>query len=256
VESFFLRNSFDAPFPGKNRKMSYVFGDELVVKQGADTIVYRIYSGENNNLILYERGDTMFFGKVSRYRGLYYFSQQLNDTSYRIFAVKLSDSLIYGLNTALEQSFHVDRAIEQGRYPGLVKYFSLEKDIIRLQPDEKELRKLFTEIMDSIRPDTIIPSYKMQQKQQTDSQQQTLPPGFGRNDIIKYYKFYPNPVRLQREEMLFYLLNAYGEVVLEEGFTGRVYVLNMSGYPEGDYTLVLVRLSDGRKETEKIIKIN
>ena len=48
----------------------------------------------------------------------------------------------------------VDKAIEKGGYDNLVKYRKADK--IRLHPDKKEMKKLFTSIIDSIPPDTIL----------------------------------------------------------------------------------------------------
>jgi len=157
LEKLFPKSSFDAAYPKANLNVEPVFGSYLVIKKDNDTLYLRI-SGTKNNNTVYNllTGDTLFDGKISLDKGLYYFSQPVNDTSFFIYAIKLKSNLIYGLNSVYEQAFQIDREIINGNYPKLVKYIGPSYHPIRLHPDETELNKLFLTIIDSIIPDTII----------------------------------------------------------------------------------------------------
>src|ERR1700739_3963023 len=74
------KSSFDAPFPRANKDLTELLGNKLYIKRGKDTTVFNIINKGDKNLIIDKNSDTIFFGVVSRYKGLLYFSQQLNDT--------------------------------------------------------------------------------------------------------------------------------------------------------------------------------
>ena len=138
-DDYFIRTTFDGPFPKRNIDLSQILGDSLIIKSGVDTIFLNISSSKNYNLIKSStNGDTIFHGRVSKFRGMYYFSQQIDDTSYYIYAVRLKDNLIFGLNTAWEQTLFIESAVDKGQYQNIVKYLS--NYIIRLHSDKKALR--------------------------------------------------------------------------------------------------------------------
>ena len=149
------KTRFDSPFPKHNRNLTNILGDNLTIKSGTDTLELKISALKNYNLIINSKNnDTLFKGTVCKFRGLYYFSQQLNDTSFWIYAVKLNDNLIYGIRTSWEQTMLVDKAIEKGNNKKLVKYITADR--IRLRTDKRDLTNLFSSIIDSIAPYTIL----------------------------------------------------------------------------------------------------
>ena len=82
-------STFDSSFPKNNKQLSRIFGDKLLIKNNNDTLVLKIVSNKNNNLITSENGDTIFFGKVCKYRDLYYLNHKVDDTTYYISAFKI-----------------------------------------------------------------------------------------------------------------------------------------------------------------------
>ena len=131
------RVSFDRAFPKPNKNLSEILSNRLQLKNGPDTASLFISSSRTGNLITNAAGDTLFSGKVSRFRGLYYFSQALNDTSYLIHAVKITGNQIYGLRDAWYQAEAIDDQICDGKFPELIKYISPDSSVFRLSPEKR-----------------------------------------------------------------------------------------------------------------------
>jgi hypothetical protein len=55
--------TFDSQFPKRNKSLANILGDELKIKSGEDTLIYKITSSKNNNLIINSKTrDTFFLG--------------------------------------------------------------------------------------------------------------------------------------------------------------------------------------------------
>lgn len=253
-----IRSTFDTPFPKRNINLSNVLGDELLLKNGTDTTKLIITSCKNNNLVTDGKtGDTLFRGTVCRFRGMYYFNMQLNDTSYWIYAVKIKSNLIYGLNTLWDQMHSVDNLIEKGLYPKLVKYQN-EYDI-RLHPDKRELKKLYSYIVDStLSPDTILysrePVFSFSDTTKADL---SIDP----EEMELVTKVYPNPttdlVTIQKNKgakLQYKLINLAGKPMINGVSDERELKLDLSTYPDGLYLLELNNPKTPQKEQVKIMK--
>jgi hypothetical protein len=185
-----LKNTFNAPFPKRNRNLTRILGDTLRIEGKCFPLSYQIISTRKYNLIIdMETGDTLFKGTVCKYRDLYYFNEKLNDTSYRIFALKITDSLIYGLQNYF-QYHQIDSIIEKGTYPNLVKFMDKSKKAIRLQPQKKELRKLYSSILEKTKPFEIIRTkiFPSNDLEEIDNE-------IEKDDYEYISKVYPNPAR-------------------------------------------------------------
>lgn len=254
----FPKSSFDAPFPKRNINLTYVLGDQITIKTGTDTITLAISAFKENNLITYSgTNDTMFYGKVCRFRGLYYFNQQMNDSSYWIYAVRITDQLIYGLNTEWEQLALVDSAIEKGNHKKLVKYISSDK--IRLHLDKRELKKLYAPIIDRIIPDTIIQVHEYTTTLNSTSKN---PIAIDPEEFEYLSKAYPNPtadivnIELQQNSngIGYSLTNLKGQTLLNGQFLDIKNKIDLSNQPNGIYLLTLTNQATSQKETIKVIK--
>jgi hypothetical protein len=116
-----LQNTFDAPFPKRNRNLAKILGDTLQIEGRCFPLTFKIlYTRKSNLIININTGDTLFKGTVCKYRDLFYFSEQINDTSFRIFALKITDSLIYGFQNYFQYA-QIDSLVAQGKFPQLVK---------------------------------------------------------------------------------------------------------------------------------------
>ena len=138
-------STFDSAFPKNNKQLNRIFGDKLLIKSNNDTLILKITSNKYNNLITEENGDTIFFGKVCKYRDFYYFNHKVDDTSYYISAFKIKGNLIYGLNR-WTQYHAVDENILNGNYRKNVKSISSDTSSIRLHINKSELKKLIRQL--------------------------------------------------------------------------------------------------------------
>jgi hypothetical protein len=253
-----IRSTFDGPFPKRNINLSNVLGDELLLKKGKDTARLLITSTKTNNLITDSKtGDTLFLGTVCRFRGLYYFNFQLNDTSWWLYAVKTQGNLIYGLNTMWEQMSMVDYAITSGRFPKIVKY-PYDYDI-RLHSDKKELKKLYTYIVDSsLSADTIL--YEKEQVYSfIDTSMAEL--SFDPEEMELVTKVFPNPtsgyVTIQtnkNDKLQYQLINMEGKPVVNGISNDREIKLDLRKFPDGLYLIELYNPKSKEKEILKILK--
>lgn len=254
----FPKTTFDSSFPKRNCDLTNLLGDNLTIKSGTDTLALTISSFKNYNLITDSKTrDTLFKGTVCKFRGLYYFNQQLNDTSYFIYAVKLTDNLVYGLFTAWEQINLVEKSIEAGQHQKIVKYLS--SDRIRLHPDKRELKNLYSAIIDSIAPDTILQLKEVAPIETADTSR-TIGP-IDPEDFEFFSKVYPNPtadfvtIELQQKNKITYqLTDLNGKTVLSGQFFDTKNKIDLSGQAVGIYSLCLSNPTDNFSETVKIVK--
>lgn len=252
-----LKNTFDAPFPKRNLRLTRILGDNLQIYGSCYPLSFKILSTRKSNFIINnETEDTLFNGTVCKYRGLYYFNEKINDTTFRIFALKITDSLIYGFQNYFQYS-QIDSAIEHGNFPKLIKYIDKNKNAIRLHPDKKELKVLFTSIIDNTKPferirtNTISPTNTIE----------NITTPIESDDFEMFSKVYPNPVvnilniDLQQKNVStpYYLSDLNGKVLSQGQFQEISNKIDVSGLSNGIYTLTIVT-EEQQKETVKILK--
>jgi hypothetical protein len=243
-------------FPKRNKRMTKVLGERLVMKTGGDTIALRIRSTQMAHLIVREdNSDTLFYGTVCQYRGLYYFSQALNDTTYWIHAVKITDNLIYGLNRGLEQAYLIDQAIGKGEYAKLLKYQN-EKQI-RLHPHKKQTRQLFTQLLAQFPADTILSVQPLSVETPLIADNEPDEP----EEAEPLVQVYPNPtpdyctVRLAADgEQAYTLTDWQGKAVLQGVLNSRNNRLDLSQLTNGLYVLTLSSRTHAENQVIKLIK--
>jgi hypothetical protein len=251
--------TFDSQFPKRNKSLANILGDKLTIKSGEDTLIYKITSSKNNNLIINSKTrDTVFFGTVSKFRGLYYFNEQLNDSSYWIYAVKISDNLIYGLNTESAQREYVYQEIKNGNNRKLIKYINSDTSVIRLHPEKRELKKLFSSIISNFLPDTILNYQETYSKIQDATSTLTV---IDPEDFNYISKAYPNPTKdilnlelQQKSKSTFQLTDLSGKIVLQGQLNELINKIDISKHQAGVYALTIVNTAEEQKETIKIIK--
>jgi hypothetical protein len=252
-------STFDAPFPKKNYDLTKVLGNQISLKRVLDTLNLNIKATKNINTFINSRtGDTIFNGKICKYRGLYYFNEELNDGLFWIYAVKIEDSLIYGFDDALVQHLIIDSEIKNGKNRKLIKFINSDTSIIRLHPDKYEMKKLYRSIINQIVPDTIMlntnnPIAIIESK---DAITEIDPEEF---DYIK--KVYPNPtsdiltVELQQKSKSTYRLSSInGKTILEGLLSEATNKIDLSKQVAGLYVLTIFDTADKQKETIKIVK--
>jgi hypothetical protein len=252
-----LKSSFDSPFPKRNRNLINILGDTLQIQGRCGPISFKIVSNRKYNLMVnIETGDTIFKGTVCKYRDFYYFNEKLNDTSYRIFALKVTDNLIYGLQSYFQYS-QIDSIIEHGNYPKIVKFIDKSKKTIRLQPGKSELRKLYTSILANTEPFEII---RTNGNAPSKDKEDIVAP-IESNDFEVLSNVYPNPavnilnVELHQSNVsaTFYLSDLNGKVLLQGQLTATSNKIDISNLSSGIYALTVIS-AEREPETVKIIK--
>src|ERR1700739_2895685 len=254
------KSTYDAPFPKKNRDLTELLGNKLYIKRGKDTTMFNVTYLDKRNLITEKNGDTIFYGTVSKFRGLYYFSQQLNDTSYLIYAVNIKGNYLYGLNAPWYEGIVIDHHVLKGEYKGLVKKISADGTVIRLHPDKKEMKKMYAMIMDSLPPDTLI---FVTQKNITPAKIDTasITRSIDPDDFEMFSKVYPNPattevnVELQQKSDVKYSLSDITGKALSNGeLHDSINKVDVSSLKDGIYILTLAKADGKGEESVKIIK--
>jgi len=250
-------STFDAGFPKKNKNLARILGEEIAIKSENDTLILKIVSTTNNNLILNRKtGDTIFFGSVCKFRDFYYLNYKVKDSAYYISAFKIDGNLLYGLNNCWQQYLNVDSEIIKGNHKNLVKSINADTSKIVLKPIKQELRNLFTTIMKNAVPDTILFDSDLQQKtisKKAAAIESALQEG---NDLG--LKVYPNPatgfinVRLKRKSQ-FKLSDANGKVILQGTLDEETNRIDISDQKSGIYFLTAISLAKNEKETIKIL---
>jgi hypothetical protein len=251
-----LVHTFDKPFPKRNRNLARILGDVIEIEGRCQPLTLGIVSTRKSNIIInLTQGDTIFNGTVCKYRDLYYLNEKINDTTYRIFALKITDSLIYGLQNYLQYA-QIDSTIEHGDYSKLV--YHKKQNTIRLHPNKRELRKLYTSLLYKTPPFVII---KATAKNVTNEAEETIQ-SIEADDYDLIANVYPNPatdiLNIQLHEQTnaaFYLLSdLQGKTVLQGPLQGTANKVDISRLAIGTYALTV---SDAAQQTEivKVIKV-
>lgn len=249
-----IRNTFDAPFPKRNRRLAHILGDTIEIEGRCYPLTLQILSTRKSNLIInLTDDDTIFKGTVCKYRDLYYLNEKINDTTYRIFALKITDDSIFGLQDYLQYA-EIDNAIERGAYSKLVKYRN--KDVIRLHPDKRELRKLYTSFLYQTPAFRIIKNNPVT----ATTEEEVITP-IEADDFELISNVYPNPVTdiltIELHEgttaVPYYLLDLHGKIMLQGQLLGSSNKVDMSHLSAGIFVLTIGAAPQA--ETVKVVKI-
>ena len=250
------KSTFDSPFPKNNTQLDRIFGETLLVKKYNDTLVLNIKSNKYTNLITSKEGDTLFYGKVCKYRDYYYFNHKVNDTSYYISAFKIKGDLIYGLDF-LPQYFAVDENILKGVYKKELVSINSDTSVIRLKTNKIELKKLFKIIMNNMVPDTLIQPKStintisknelVTEKDEDDSE-----------NLEYSVKAYPNPavdyINVEtNKKSSFQLFISSNKLILEGQLTDGKNKIDISNQQSGLYFLIVKNIENNQSKTMKII---
>jgi len=256
------KSSFDGAFPKVNKDLTKVLGNKLYIKRGKDTTVFTVSDNGKLNLITDKNGDTIFCGTVSKFRGLYYFSQALTDTTFLIYAVKIKGQYLYGLNAPWYEGILIDHRILKGLYKELVKSISSDNKVIRLHPVKSEMRKMYADIMDSIPPDTMLAgpvkgnADKDMKVDTTGIATQIDPEEF---DMLS--KIYPVPattemtIELQQKADVKYMISdILGKSIANGELHDTSTKVDVSSLPNGVYVLTLLKADGKGEESVRFVK--
>ena len=267
--------SFDRPFPKRNKNLWWKLGNQFSIRKNNDTITYRLAfnSADRKNYIINTKTrDTIFAGTVSKYRGLYFFDHQFNDTTYWISVVDIDKGIftstptIRGLGTVYQQMKVLQKQVNQGKHKQLIQHIDADSNI-RMKPDKKLLHDFYSSIIDSLPAYTII---KLETPEKTinksvdttttdDTDTAETIVDFEEFEIIK--KVYPNPAQnhinimtYQADQYHFDLVDNTGKFVHRGQLTGKSEKIDLTDIQKGIYVLRIYTADKYKVETMKIIK--
>ncbi|MCB0396630.1 MAG: T9SS type A sorting domain-containing protein [Flavobacteriales bacterium] len=199
-----IRSSFDSPFPKRPVNLTFRLGESFTVQEGSSPVEYKISfdrANRHNYIVNTETSDTAFAGIICRYRGLYYFNQAINDSTYWIYAVKIGGEEITGLFSAWQQMSRWDSLYLPLFEPGgeaklpqfpMAKYNGEAKDMIRMTPDKHVMQTFYEALLDSMPSEPLLrnsPPLASIIVEEFVSSERLQAPGNG--EIVA--KYFPNP---------------------------------------------------------------
>ncbi len=268
--------SFEKPFPKRKKNLWWKLGGQFSMQKYGDTLTLNhVFDSDDrmNYLIFEDAGDTVFAGTVSKYRGLYFFDHQINDTSYWISAVDINKNIfsintITGLGTAETQMELLEDAIRRGKYQELITYTSKDSSSIYLNPDKEILYEFYASVLDTMPADTLVYLPDEKQSEPADS---TVVAGveestaefdeyqdYEENSMIK--NLYPNPAQeycfleiYDAGNYIYELIDASGVLYQTNRITEKKIKIDLSGLKPGIYFIRFYPVDKERVETMKLV---
>lgn len=249
-------STFKGPFPKRNINLANLIGDKIRLKRGGDTLELSIVSRKGVNFVIDNSSlDTIFFGRVSKFRGMYYLSQPVDDSGYWMSAVKISDHTISGLTNPWAQRHLVDEMILKGEHPGIVYHIDPDTTSIQLKADKDLIKKLFGEIIVHVSPDTILSADErplLSSYVQTDEARP--------REVEARVNIYPNPVKTvltidisETRPATYSLRDLEGKLLMLGSLTDSRSMLDLSSLPPAEY-IFIIQVGNSKQEQIRILK--
>jgi len=245
-------------FPKWAKNLAYKLGNEFSIYDGKDTVTFLLSYRKKDkvNIILFKNTlDTIFMGKVSKYRGLYYFNHKLGENKYLISAIKIKDNYITGLLTEPKQMELITNEITKTPYKKYFQFRDTINKICLVTPDKLLLRNLYSKIIKGL------PSYPLVNKNRKpipdNLQQPESLNSENEQDLID--AIYPNPVtdycNIIFEEKGKYeilIINSKGDSILHETTATDQIKIDLRDKQAGIYTIKIYSPETQETETKKI----
>jgi len=268
-----MKATFESSFPKRGKDMTLQLGDEFSVKNNNDTIDFKVLFEKEeriNYIINKKTNDTVFSGIVNKYRGLYYFNKQKNDTTFWIYAVKIENGTIKGLGTELFQMAYLNEELDKVLYGKqganidlelMIKTINNDTSIIKLTPEKKVMKIIYRSILDSLPSDTIIDFFGVENTHELKTTENTIyisePNEISSEEII--VKLYPNPANdyiiIETKDLLdntYRISNTKGQIVLSGKINSEEFKIDVSEFNTGTF-FINVDQENGKSETLKFI---
>lgn len=144
---------FTGPFPKKNVNLERRWGKQAILYIQGDTArldIKFVREGRKNLITLQGANDTAFYGDITYYRGLYYVSNVVDDSTYLIYPYKLYGDSVKGFQSELTFIYAWDDRMNEARYRSMIVGHDAEKDLYRLKPNAKLIHELFSSMIDTV----------------------------------------------------------------------------------------------------------
>lgn len=243
--------TYDSPFPKRSQNLKLFLGDQITLKNGNDTITFTIDYDRKTKIstIFYEPDhDTIFNGSASRYKGLIFLNQKINDTAYYIYALEIENNTIKGLTSYWSQMNDIVEYLDLDKFKSIVMYRNDSTHVIRLTPDKKTLKELYGIVLYHTPADTILEfedNFDIEMMKDTIRNiSSDLKMISNEKELVTSY--YPNPVSnkmtIELSKSSEYYLKVFdikGQLVMSSEFTSNMYELEMTGVAKGNYIIAI-----------------
>lgn len=246
TSSYKPKNEFIQMIGGNEVNLKRKLGSEFSLIEGRSTKTYFIsYKKEQNTNTIILDGDTVFSGKITKFKGLYLLHKALPSGNWQIHAINITDSTITGLGSELEQSYLIDKKIEEGKLSSAIVDSS---DIVTLKPDNKVADILFYTILRKIdtrkRAGYQAPA---SDKHKTNTESDDEKEAISGNDFLYIDQFYPVKVRKKLTIKLkrnmpacnYQIENDEGDIVMEGKLSRRREVIDCLNLRPGKYSFII-----------------
>ena len=230
-----------------------------------DTEKYRIdYDRKTkmNTVTRLPHRDTVFYGLVSVYRGLYYFSMPIDDSTFWIGAVNIGMDSIQGLGFLWSQMCALEGYMHQHPNSSLILSANTSRDEFRLKPDKKILKEIYPGLVAPCPKYKIISDqveYKedswapIEKKLKAESQYRKV-----ENTIAE--SVYPVPASdfididfTNSGNYTVQLIDNSGRIILSRKVSGKFSELAINGFRPGFCILRVYAPDDKMMETHRVI---
>lgn len=249
------RSVFTVTIKKRTINLSNHIGESFSILRNQDTIEYRIFFDKktDNNYILKYGIDTIFGGTVSKHGGMFLLYRKLENSNYRISALKFTDSTVIGLEQELTQSYLIDAEIQNGNFSSTIIDTN---DQYILELNKKTGKDLFKAILQKLEPEKLIVDHEIVE---IINMLDTIEEAETKNLKKKFnviLKVYPNPVdgilNVETSNSIknyeYQLLDITGKIFRKGIFYENGGRINCSSLRPGEYFLVI-------KETKEVVKI-
>ena len=277
---------YSAPFPKRSINLSKQLGDsaiieiaiptertsdtindEKIVKQKFefDTLNLLIgYDKKTKNTLIYnwQSEDTIFHGKVSKYKGYYYLSEQKADSLFWIGAMQIDFDSITGLGFIQEQMCALDNLFLFNSQHNLISKYDSTKGLYLLKSDKRIIHEVYPELLAQF-PKGRILSNKYEYSNHTweeieKSIDQTKNTNLYKNQVIE--SIFPNPASdditidfIEPGEHITDLVDNSGRSKIQFNTQLPSLSIPIQHYPKGLYILRVISPKNQWIETRRIV---
>lgn len=249
---------FEEPIKKRTINLAYHIGEQLTILRGTDTIKYDISHNKKSKFsyIVRNEVDTVFFGTVSKHKGMYLLNKRLQERKFRIYAIEQTDSTITGIESEIEQTYLIEEEIKAGNFSSAI-LDTLNQYILRA--DKKVGKNIFRSVLKKLTPDKLLFDEELIE---IISQQDTSL-HYNRYDQLENFTIienvYPNPVtdilNIETNNSLvdyeFHLIDITGRILKMGILSEGVSEIDCSFLSQGEYFLVIKKTNESVKVIKK-----
>ncbi|GAB2957496.1 hypothetical protein GCM10027048_25070 [Hymenobacter coalescens] len=221
--------------------LEQVLGRRIVLVSARDTqaLTIRFEPATRKNLITRTgQGDTLLYAWATKYRRLYYLTEEQRNGTYLVHAASLKREQVQGLTDQFSQQMLLHTAVNRGDYAALVTYQAKDSSEVRLRYDAEMLRPFYAAAVPQY------PVYRVVSADEFGGGAPAMAPA--RMAFPARVEVFPNPAHEQVTVACYdtvrrtvELLDLRGRPLLSRRSGGAVVTLSLRTVPPGVYMLRL-----------------